>query len=141
MGKKRRVEAEDETQEQKGREEHKSKKGKHKETHPSSLTDRDLEDKERELHEALRQARWEREKLRTEPPAQNRIAWQRQVTSSNNVVHKAESLYNEAPFRVPARGKVVASSHAAKGAKRVGSTARNEGRKCRLQGCRCQHLA
>mmetsp|Transcript_131626 Transcript_131626/g.421086 ORF Transcript_131626/g.421086 Transcript_131626/m.421086 type:complete len:132 (+) Transcript_131626:102-497(+) len=110
MGKKRRVEAEDETQEQKGREEHKSKKGKHKETHPSSLTDRDLEDKERELHEALRQARWEREKLRTEPPAQNRIAWQRQVTSSNNVVHKAESLYNEARNELDRRRGTKAES-------------------------------
>mmetsp|Transcript_44054 Transcript_44054/g.126191 ORF Transcript_44054/g.126191 Transcript_44054/m.126191 type:complete len:132 (-) Transcript_44054:152-547(-) len=110
MGKKRRVEAEDETQEQKGREEHKSKKGKHKETHPSSLTDRDLEDKERELHEALRQARWEREKLRTEPPAQNRIAWQRQVTSSNNVVHKAESLYNEARNELDRRRGTKADS-------------------------------
>merc|ERR1719188_2408994 len=64
--------------------------------HPSTLSDSELEDRERELHEALREARWSREKLRTEPPSTNRIAWQREVTRSNNVVHKAESLYNEA---------------------------------------------
>merc|ERR1719512_613535 len=90
MGKKRRAEADPETEELQG------KKARTRDVRPAELTERELEDRERALHEELRQARWAREKLRTEPPSSNRIQWQREVTRSNNAVHKAESLYNEA---------------------------------------------
>merc|ERR1719350_1901813 len=110
MGKKRRAEAEPE---QADNQELQGKKARSRVIHPQELTDRELEDRERELHETLREARWAREKLRTEPPATNRITWQREVTRSNNAVHKAESLYNEARSELDRRRGERATSSSA----------------------------
>mmetsp|Transcript_17879 Transcript_17879/g.38309 ORF Transcript_17879/g.38309 Transcript_17879/m.38309 type:complete len:246 (-) Transcript_17879:83-820(-) len=94
------------------------KKAKSRDIRPVDMTDFELEEREQELSEKLRDARWQREKLRTEPPTANRIAWQREVTRCNNLVHRAESNYNEVKSelsrrRIAAPGGSVAAAAAA----------------------------
>ncbi|CAE7296516.1 unnamed protein product [Symbiodinium microadriaticum] len=98
MGKKRRKddeEAEGEGQEQPAPDAGGGKKTKQKVIHVQDLTDTKLEEREKELAEELRKARLNQGNLRGDPPANNRILWQRQVTYANNAVHRAEQAHQE----------------------------------------------
>mmetsp|Transcript_13995 Transcript_13995/g.16756 ORF Transcript_13995/g.16756 Transcript_13995/m.16756 type:complete len:122 (+) Transcript_13995:62-427(+) len=63
--------------------------------HVQDLSDSELKEREAELQEELRRARLNQGNLRGDPPATNRILWQRQVTYANNAVHRAEQAYGE----------------------------------------------
>ncbi|CAE6956988.1 unnamed protein product [Symbiodinium natans] len=101
MGKKRRKDDEEaegagvEGQEQPPPDAGGGKKAKQKVIHVQDLTDSKLEEREKELAEELRKARLTQGTLRGDPPANNRILWQRQVTYANNAVHRAEQAHQE----------------------------------------------
>ena len=63
--------------------------------HVQDLSDKKLQEREAELQETLRKARLDQGNLRGDPPAMNRILWQRQVTYANNAVYRAEQAYGE----------------------------------------------
>mmetsp|Transcript_41116 Transcript_41116/g.96005 ORF Transcript_41116/g.96005 Transcript_41116/m.96005 type:complete len:113 (+) Transcript_41116:36-374(+) len=100
MGKKRRKDDEEEGaagegQEQPAPDAGGGKRTKQKVIHVQDLTDTKLEEREKELAEELRKARLNQGNLRGDPPANNRILWQRQVTYANNAVHRAEQAHQE----------------------------------------------
>mmetsp|Transcript_101272 Transcript_101272/g.292870 ORF Transcript_101272/g.292870 Transcript_101272/m.292870 type:complete len:108 (+) Transcript_101272:18-341(+) len=100
MGKKRKQAG---AQDQPADDERPGKKAKGKFAEPSSLSSDDLLDRQYKLQCELNEARFARERLRSEPPTQNRILWQREVTRQNCAVHKLESLLADVQREVTKR--------------------------------------